>query len=162
DGDLVTEAAFEAIPQLRRERDFGHEDQRALAAIERLFGRADVELGLSAPRDPEEQKRFELPRVERRRKRRKAFRLIGRERELRFRRKRALFFGRALARVLRNVEDALGERAVKNLAQRKLVVIGDPIVKLEVFGRENRLLERRGQDVFERDAFQFRIVERPE
>ena len=52
DGDRVAEARAEAADRLRRERDLGHEHDRAAPALERPGARLEVHLGLPAPRRP--------------------------------------------------------------------------------------------------------------
>ena len=46
--DAVAEARAEAAERLRRERDLGHEDDRAATRGERGLARSDVDLGLAA------------------------------------------------------------------------------------------------------------------
>ena len=58
--DRVAEARLEAPDGLRRERDLGHEHDRALPARERRLGRAQVDLGLARAGHAVEQERAAL------------------------------------------------------------------------------------------------------
>src|SRR5438105_12786730 len=51
----VSEPRPETPERLRRQRDLGHEDDRAEPALEGRLAGAEVDLGLAAPRGPVEQ-----------------------------------------------------------------------------------------------------------
>ena len=76
-------AGAEPLDGLRRERDLRHEDDGLAPEAHRLLQRAEVDLGLAAPRDAEQEEDPEPPRVERRGHRRdRRLLLAGRLRRL--------------------------------------------------------------------------------
>lgn len=64
DGDLaVGEARGDAADGLRRERDFGHEQDRALAARDAFLEQADVDFGFARASDAEHEVLRELAKI---------------------------------------------------------------------------------------------------
>ena len=65
-GDGLAEACGEAPDELRRQRDLGHEHDRATALLQRAGGGAQVDLGLARSGDAVQQRPLEATRIERR------------------------------------------------------------------------------------------------
>ena len=166
DGDLVVKTVFEAAAKLRRQRDLGHENERRAPALDDGLGRADVDLGLSAARHAEKQKRLELARRDCRGDRLERGLLVGRRLDNWF---LLALLGRArsirgvrLFRSLWNLEHRAWKGAVKHLSDRQLVIVGDPVEELEIGLGEDRGVEGRGQQLLELEALQRRICLRRE
>ena len=66
-GRADAEACCEAIEELRRERDLGHQDQRLAALPDRLGDRLEIDLGLARAGDAVEQRRRRSRRAHARR-----------------------------------------------------------------------------------------------
>ena len=77
---LLPEAALKSTHQLRRQRDLWHQNQRALAPLDRRLDQPQVDLGLAAAGDAVEQVRRERPGLHRLDQRRDRDGLLGGER----------------------------------------------------------------------------------
>ena len=74
------EAGREAVEELRRERDLGHQDQRLPALPHRLGDRLEIDLGLAGARHALEQRHGGAARADDRGERRRGVALPVRER----------------------------------------------------------------------------------
>ena len=163
DRDAVAEPPGEASDELRRERDLGHQDDRAASRGQRRLDEADVDLGLAAAGDAVQQEGREGLRRERRAQDGERLRLRAREDRRGVAAPRGAeppvdatadlhLLGRDLARVDEGFHDRrdLAERGAQRRKRRGPALAEEPedghaLRRAPAEAGECRLVERAGQ-----------------